>query len=256
MLGIYDWFGYEVPIKERYQIIKDAGFDQVMLWWSDGFGRGVGYQQGVQYAREAGLWIQNIHTPVQEQNNLSFDNLDGESVYQCYNQCILDCSIYQIPTMVIHLPNDKYPINDLGMERIKRLTDQAEQQEIKVAFENLDNVHNLEYVLSTVDSNHIGFCYDSCHHANYSAKNDLLGKYGRRLMALHLHDNGGKRNQHQLPFDGNIDWISVMKSIKRTEYTGGITLEPMNWGYESLTIHEYLHRAYTKAKELADFYQK
>lgn len=27
MITIYDWFGYELPIKERYQLIKEAGFD-------------------------------------------------------------------------------------------------------------------------------------------------------------------------------------------------------------------------------------
>ena len=44
MIGIYDCFGYgdgyEVPFDERYKLIKDAGFDSVMLWWSDKFGRG------------------------------------------------------------------------------------------------------------------------------------------------------------------------------------------------------------------------
>ncbi|MGB8453700.1 MAG: hypothetical protein WCD89_15420 [Anaerocolumna sp.] len=27
MITIYDWFGYELTIKERYQLIKEAGFD-------------------------------------------------------------------------------------------------------------------------------------------------------------------------------------------------------------------------------------
>ena len=45
MIGIYDCFGYgagyNVPFEERYKLIKNAGFDCVMLWWSDRFGRGV-----------------------------------------------------------------------------------------------------------------------------------------------------------------------------------------------------------------------
>lgn len=252
MAGIYDWFGYEVPIRERYKLIKEAGFDQVMLWWSDGFGRGKGYEEGVQHARKAGLFIENIHTPVQEQNNLSLDNLEGESVFQCYLKCIKDCSEFNIPSMVIHLPNDKYPLNKLSMERIKRLSDQAEECNVNIAFENLGNIHNLESVLSAIHSNKIGFCYDSCHHANYAGKEDLLGKYGNRLMALHLHDNGGERNQHQLPFDGNLDWTRVMKSIASTGYKGATTLEPMNWGYENLSIQEFLSKAYSKVKKLED----
>lgn len=38
---------------------------------SDKFGRGIGYQKDVQFARNAGLYIENIHTPVHEQNFLS-----------------------------------------------------------------------------------------------------------------------------------------------------------------------------------------
>ncbi len=250
LLGIYDWFGYDVSIEDRYKLIKEAGFDNVMLWWSDGFQRGSGYQEGVLHARNAGLFIENIHTPVLEQNYLSMYNIDGESVFQCYLQCIKDCSKFNIPSMVIHLPNDHCPINILGMNRIKRITNQAEELGVNIAFENLSNIYNLELILNTIKSNRIGFCYDSCHHANYASEIDLLGKYGNRLMALHLHDNGGERDQHQLPFDGYIQWPKVMNKIRLTGYKGATSLEPMNWGYENLSIHEFLRTAYQKGNKL------
>ena len=72
MVGIYDCFGYggsfDVPFEERYRLIKMAGFDCVMLWWSDKFGRGAGYQEDVSLAKKAGLEIENMHTPVHGQN--------------------------------------------------------------------------------------------------------------------------------------------------------------------------------------------
>lgn len=69
-------------------------------------------------------------------------------------------------------------------------------------------------------------------------------------MAVHLQDNGGKHNQHQLPFDGSIDWVEVMNSISLTGYKGATSLEPMNWDYENLSIQQFLSLAYEKAKEL------
>ena len=58
MIGIYDCFGYglgyDVSFEERYRLIKEAGFDCVMLWWSDKFGRGIGYQREVSFSRNAG----------------------------------------------------------------------------------------------------------------------------------------------------------------------------------------------------------
>lgn len=254
VIGIYDCFGYgigyDVPFEEKYKLIKDAGFDSVMLWWSDKFGRGMGYQQDVKLARDAGLYIENIHSPVHLANNLSFNNLDGESVFQSYLQCVNDCSEYGIGTVVIHLPNDEHPINDIGLNRLNSIIKQAEKKHINVAFENLNNISNLKLTLDTFQTKKVGFCYDCCHHQNYAPDNDLLKLYGNRLMALHLHDNGGKHNQHQLPFDGNIDWINVMRKITETGYQGITSLEPMNWDYNNLSINQFLALAYQKAKAL------
>lgn len=75
-----------------------------MLWWSDRFGRGAGYREDVKLARNARLTVENIHAPVHEQNNLSVDGLNGESVYQSYLQCVNDCSEYEIPTVAYICP--------------------------------------------------------------------------------------------------------------------------------------------------------
>jgi Sugar phosphate isomerases/epimerases len=254
MIAIYDWFGYELTIKERYQLIKEAGFDGVLLWWSNGFGRDVfgrnDYRNGPQIARKAGLFIENIHTPVQNQNNFWLDNLDGEALTDCYLQCVEDCSKFDIPTMVVHLPDDKHPYNILGLDRIKIIAEKAEQLGVNVALENLRNFTNLSYVLEQIDSQHIGFCYDCCHHNNYNSGADLLSMYGSRLMALHLHDNGGSYAQHQLPFDGMIDWSTIMKKIAETNYSGATALEPMNWDYKDISAEEFLSKAFIKAKRL------
>lgn len=254
MIGIYDCFGYgkgyDILFEDRYKLIKEAGFDCVMLWWSDQFGRGEDYQKDVQYARNAGLHIENIHTPVHEQNFLSFNNLDGENVFQTYLQCVDDCYVNDIPTMVIHLPDDSNPIDKIGIERLKAIVSQAENKKIQIAFENLANINNLTFVLEMFTSKYVGYCYDSCHHINYSPDIDLLKLFGNRLFALHLQDNGGKRNQHQLPFDGNINWVNVMDSISDTKYKGATSLEPMNWDYEQLSIKEFLSLAAQKAKKL------
>ena len=78
-------------------------------------------------------------------------------------------------------------------------------------------------VLRKFQSPNIGFCYDSCHHTNYAPDVDLLSLYGNRLFALHLHDNGGIHNQHQLPFDGSINWNETMNRISLTGYKGATT---------------------------------
>ena len=254
MTGIYDCFGYgagyDVPFTERYKLIKAAGFDCVMLWWSDKFGRGDGYEKDPDLARDAGLLIENMHAPVHEQNELSLDNLQGEHLFSDYLKCVNDCHKHHIPTVVIHLPDDTYPINELGYDRLDQIIDRAGDLDIQIAFENLRNVRNLSSVLNRVKFTHVGYCYDSCHHFNYATGTDLLALYGDRLKALHLQDNGGSHNQHQLPFDGSVDWPSVMEKLKKTEYSGAITLEPMNWDYTHLEIQGFLQLAFERAKKL------
>ena len=92
MIGIYDCFGYgpgyDVSFVKRYKLIKDAGFDCVMLWWSDKFGRGEGYEKDADLARDADLRIENIHAPVHEQNSLSLDNEQGNHVFHEYLKCV------------------------------------------------------------------------------------------------------------------------------------------------------------------------
>lgn len=248
MISIYNAFGYTVDWQERYHLIKAAGFDGVMLWWSDGFGRSPGYQQDPERARRAGLFVENLHAPVQWQNDLSLDNQAGESLFELYSQCLRDCAEHQVPAVVIHLPNDKYPLNALGMERIGRLAELAEAKGVRIAMENIFNTKNLAKALDSFPT--LGLCYDSCHHANDPEAPDLLALYGHRLAALHLHDNGGERGQHRLPFDGNIDWPRVMGEIARTGYSGPLSLEPMNWGYEHMDIREFLDLAYERAVKL------
>lgn len=254
MNTIYDWFGYELPIKKRYKLIKEAGFDGVLLWWSNGFGRDAlgenDYLNGPELARKAGLFIENIHTPVQNVNKLWLDNLDGEALVDCYLKCVTDCASFEIPTMVVHLPDDDNKHNTLGLDRIKRIAEKAEKNGINVALENLHNINNVSYVLDNIASQRIGFCYDSCHHINIKPEIDLLSTYGSRLMALHLHDNGGCRNQHELPFEGNLDWSEIMNKIKDTKYSGATALELMNWGYEDQTAEEFLGKAFIQAKRL------
>jgi sugar phosphate isomerase/epimerase len=249
MISIYDWFGYDLPIKERYQLIKEAGFEGVMLWWSDDFGRNY-YLDAPELARKAGLFIENIHAPLRNQQALWSDNLDGEELTDRYLQCILDCHEFEIPTMVVHLPGEGHPYSDLGMSRIGKIAEKAEQLDINVALENLQNFSNLSHVLEKIDSKCIGFCYDCGHHYHYVPEKDLLSMYGSRLMALHLHDDNGSNGMHGLPFDGTVDWETTMKNIAATGYTGATAIEAMYWDYEDLTAREFLQKAYEKAKRL------
>ncbi len=73
------------------------------------------------------------------QHALSLETLDGHNVYATYIQCIEDCADFSIPTLVLHLPSDDYPINPIGLDRVSRMAELAEMRNVNIAFENLRN---------------------------------------------------------------------------------------------------------------------
>lgn len=254
MLSIFDWFGYRLADGERYRLIKSAGFSSVMILWGQQRGRGPEYRQAPETARAAGLAVENIHAPTVGQHDWWQEGLSGEDVAACYLQCIEDCRDLGVPVLVLHLPGDDHPLTPAGLDRVKRAVEKAERLGVNIALENLQNTGNLAAVFQAVDSARLGFCYDCCHHYNDTPGMDLLGLYGSRLMALHLHDNSGSSRsyciQHRLPFDGGVPWEKVMGGIAAAHYKGVTALEPMYWDYQELPPDVFLYRAFEKAKRL------
>lgn len=254
MLSIFDWFGYRLTMEERYGLIKKAGFTSVMLLWGRRLGRGSDYRLAPVIAREAGLSVENIHAPTEGQQALWEDTLAGDELAQRYMVCLKDCQEFQVPTLVMHVPIDDFPITTAGLARMKRLVARAEDLGVNLALENLQNVQNLAALFSSIPSPRLGLCYDCCHHYNDTPQADLLGLYGHRLMALHLHDNSGSSRsccvQHRLPFDGDIPWAKVMGQVAAAGYKGMTALEPMYWDYQELPPDVFLYRAFEKAKHL------
>ena len=248
MLTIYDWFGYDLTDKQRYRLIKEAGFDGVLLWWSEHLNRGD-YRGGPRLAREAELFVENIHAPFQVQDGLWLDTLEGETTMQCYLKCIADCAAFEIPTMVVHLPDDDKPHTALGLNRIRKMAELAERLSVNIALENLSNFENLSFVLQTVDAPRVGFCYDCGHHFRCYPKLDLPALFGSRCMALHLHDFEGS-SMHRIPFDGVIDWPTAMKRIAESGYLGATAIEAMNWEYGTLSAEAFLQKAALSAQNL------
>ena len=77
-LAIVDWFGYNLSPQERMSLIKEAGFFGVLLW-IDYFDKD--YKKFPEYARKAGLFVENVHAPYLNANSLWEDNSDGQSYF-------------------------------------------------------------------------------------------------------------------------------------------------------------------------------
>lgn len=248
--SIFSWFGYSIPMAERFRLIKAAGFDGVMLWWSDEHIEVDGAKElQPDLARRYGLAIENIHTPFEVINFLWEDSAAGDDIEKTLAKCIADCSKYEIPTAVIHVSrgNTPPPPNQIGLDRFKRLVDLAEKENINIALENLRKPEYLDFIFDRIQSDRLGFCYDSGHENSFTKGTDFLRRYGSKLMALHLHDNDGSDDQHRLIGEGSIDWENLRKKLQDTEYTGSIALEVVGQS-SGETPEQFLARAYQSSR--------
>lgn len=248
----------EMPFSERYRLIKQAGFDGVLIWWDEEELADFRTLPGL--ARKEGLFVENVHASFDNANDLWENTAAGQAVFEYYLSCIEDCGRLEIPTVVMHtgrMSNPLPPLSDLSIERWQRMIDAAERHNVNIAVENQGDPHKCiraMELLEKFDSPKLGICYDSGHanvHNNNGRGREMLTRFGNRLKALHLHDNDSSGDQHRMPFDGNINWIDIINEIKNAGYTGATTLE-LDGGYPELTIEEYLHRAYERAKRLDD----
>ncbi len=84
------------------------------------------------------------------------------------------------------------------------------------------------------DAEILGFCFDTGY-ARISGINfeDMITKLGDRLKVLHIHDNDGNRDLHQIPFtltgDGqnvsSTDWEGFIRGLRRIHFDKVLTFE-------------------------------
>lgn len=254
-LGIFAWFGYELPLKESLRLIKATGFDQVLLWWGE-FEGDIPLLKQPETVRRLGLEVENAHAPFKGCNTLWMDGIQGDAYVDYLIRCIHGCADTGIPVLVVHITDQADPpaCHKRGVERLKRVVEVAEKREVVLAFENLRHTAHLDMVMNSFSSPYVGFCYDSGHHHCSCQEVPFLSKYGQRLAALHLHDNDGIKDLHWLPFDGNIEWDILAKLLANTGYQGGISLEVQSFtGYEDqMSAMQYLECAYRSAVSIRE----
>ena len=252
---IADWFGYELPMKERYFHIRNAGFDGVMLhWW---------HSKDASYlAKEQGLFIENMHAPFDDVNALWRADQQGNDYAGLIVSCVDYCAFHEIPTLVLHLSSGDTPppVSDIGLTRLAEIIERAELTGIYIALENLRLPEYQRYAFDNIDSDHLKFCFDSGHQHCRTPREDYLAQYADQLISLHLHDNDGPAypygclDQHRLPFDGSINWHSLMKNLKDTGYKGPLSLEATIFGHEEMANDPqgFLALAFERAERLQD----
>lgn len=248
--------------------IANAGFDAVdySLYIHDkenGVYSGKGFEKYAEriktVADAVGLKIGQIHahTPTPSYP----DYMSRPELYdRLAANTIISAAIMECPYVVVHplimldrLYDRKYKENyEANLEYYGKMIPYLKESGVKVAIENMwhfDETKNkiVDTVCSSAEemmslANDLGddfvFCLDVGHCVLTDRTADSMVRVlGDRLKVLHVHDNDGIDDTHDIPYNANpinmqfpanpkkIDWDEFLKSLKEINYDGTFSFE-------------------------------
>lgn len=216
--GIFSWYGYFNDYNKRIEMIKNAGFDGIMIWWEDEDCQWpVTCGEMVERARSMDLKVFNVHMSGSgEDPGLC---LEDEALHEKYlepiRRTIREMAEYDLHNLVVHLcerGNVPEPNKNL-LKCIESLIPVAQECNTVLSLENTWRSDYLEAVWQEFPVKELGFCLDTSH-ANLRDHFYLMEKYNHLLSAYHLSDNDNMEDRHWLPFDGEIDFSKIVPFIK------------------------------------------
>ena len=226
MVGIFSWYGIPQTFIQRIKSIKNAGFDATSIWIDEDNRREIGLEDEPNIIRDYGLIIEYAHAPYRNINSL-WDKYKSQEIELEIKTHIDYCAKNEIPILVIHLTKG-YRIkeaNEYGLIVLRRLIEYAKDRKIRIAAENTKQDNVLEKVFNEIEDPVLGLCFDTSHDNLYGdIKFEIMEKYRKRLLCLHISDNDGHVDDHWIPYQGKIDWEAFIHRFPR-EYGGILNLE-------------------------------
>lgn len=263
-LSIGTTFNYSIPLKKQLSMIKTAGFTHISLGGGDlthsRYLDPEGRDNLKSWLSEFDIKICSLHVPFRSGVDISAPDPDpSAAALALVRQCI-DAAVELAAAVVIFHPGpdgaaDDDRRRDILTRQVTRLIDHIGSRPIKLAIENIRNealTRALGYSLDKVSSPGYGLCYDTSHDNLTGRPMEILIKYGSRLIATHISDNRGEKDDHQLPYEGVIDWGKFCGIFARLKYPGPLLLEVEMRESAFHDPAEFLREAYTRGKKLLD----
>lgn len=271
LLGMNVNYQHGIPVEEQIPMLRKIGFESLFSEWNKEFP----IDKWVKLARENGMIYQSLHAPFGGVAKI-WHGSDEEAAVPIkeITDCIHSCSDNEIELAISHCYigfDDRVEMTQAGLERFGKIIDEAQKCGVKIAFENTEGLEYLAYLLEQFgDRDNVGFCLDTGHEMCYNRSEDLLARWGDKLLGTHINDNLGIRDYggdtiwhddlHLLPFDGIGDWDNFAERINKCGYDGILTFELCrlskpdrheNDKYMRISAEEYFTEAYMRACRVA-----
>ena len=192
-----------------------------------------------------GLRLHSVHAPVMERydgtwiNPLSIASADGAARAKAVRETGAALALARrvpVSVLVVHpglqdslLSPSVQNSLEAAMRSIEEIADIASPLGVRVALEVIPNAIStaeaLVNLLDRLDRPDVGVCLDFGHAHMQGDVIDAIETLSGVLVATHVHDNHGRRDEHLVPFEGTIDWAGALAALQKIGYDGTLMLE-------------------------------
>lgn len=196
---------------------------------------------------ESGLALDAVHAPVAERfggsrpgellNLAAADEAQRQHALDEVTRALQVARQLPFATLIVHAGVPKAlqtAVGENSRDAVRRSLDAlaaaAAPLGVRIAVEIIPNelsrsgslVHLVEDAL---DSQDVGICLDVGHAQLEGDVGDVIEMVSEHVLAVEVHDNRGRADDHLLPFEGMIDWPGTVTALQKVGYDGTVIFE-------------------------------
>lgn len=202
------------------------------------------------WVRGAGLRVHAIHAPIvlslaNGRWGPAFSNATADEAAR--NRAVQETAAAlnlarEIETrfLVVHLgvpaaqkPSAQDNNRDAALKSVEQIYRLAEPLGVAVALEVIPNALStaaslVDLIEDDLELPRVGICLDFGHAFLLGDAVEAVEAASGHLITTHVHDNKGRSDDHLMPFDGGIDWTTVLMSMQKVGYESTYMFEVAN----------------------------
>ena len=239
------------------------------------------YREELDAIRAAGLTISQAHAPFPYYSYECVDPETPDFMISVYKKIILLLDRVGCKNLIVHgmsldkkdLINTPDDIRALNKKLYTSLIPELQQTNVTVCLENLfsgsypttpghcsnpyEAVAEIDELNALAGKECFGFCLDTGHLNLVGLEpRTYMPIVGKRIKALHIHDNDGLLDMHKAPYTGKFKWADFYTQLKEIGYDGDLSFETFNQTDAKVIEEPLLLPWLTLIAQIGDFFRK
>ena len=273
-----DW---NIDTELRSKMIRSATYEGNTIFEKSVDEMMAYYQEELDAIRDAGLTISQAHAPFPCYDFECVREDTFDFMIEVYKKIIILLDRVGCKNMIVHgitldkkdRINTPETIRALNKKLYTSLIPTLQQTNVTVCLENLfknsypttpghcsnpyEAVQEIDELNALAGKECFGLCLDTGHLNLVGLEpRTYMPILGKRIKALHIHDNDGLLDQHKAPYTGKFKWADFYTILKDIGYEGDLSFETFMQTDPTVIEEPLLLPWLTLIAQIGDFFRK